>query len=260
VKTAALLAGLQADGATVVREPAPSRDHTERLLPAFGVPVERRGPRVSLTGGARLRPFAWSVPGDVSSAAFLVVAALVLPDAHLRLEGVLLNPLRTAFLDVLRAMGAQLDSGLVASDPEPVGFIEARSSRLYGVSVDPERVPALIDEVPALAVAAAAAEGEFTLSGAAELRVKESDRLAALAEGLGRMGVGVEERPDGLRVVGRGVGALRGARVRSHGDHRIAMALAVAGLAARGDTVIEESECVAVSFPGFFDTLREATA
>jgi 3-phosphoshikimate 1-carboxyvinyltransferase len=154
VKTAALLAGLQADGATVVREPAPSRDHTERLLPAFGVPVERRGPRVSLTGGARLRPFAWSVPGDVSSAAFLVVAALVLPDARLRLEGVLLNPLRTAFLDVLRAMGARLDSGLTATQPEPVGFIEARSSRLYGVSVDPERVPALIDEVPALAVAA----------------------------------------------------------------------------------------------------------
>lgn len=260
VKTALLLAGLQADGTTVVREPVLSRDHTERLLPAFGVPVGRHGLAVSVEGGARLRPFDWSVPGDVSSAAFLVVAALVLPDAQVRVEGVLLNPQRTAFLDVLRAMGAQLDSGLEQTTPEPVGWIEACSSRLHGVSVDPELVPALIDEVPALAVAAAAAEGEFTLSGAAELRLKESDRLAALAEGLGGMGVAIDERPDGLRIAGASGRPLRGARVRSHGDHRIAMALAVAALLADGDTAIEESECVAVSFPGFFDVLREATA
>lgn len=258
VKTAVLLAGLQAAGTTLVREPAASRDHTERLLPAFGVPVTRDGLAAAVSGGARLQPFDWTVPGDVSSAAFLVVAALTLPEAHVRLEGVLLNPQRTAFLDVLRAMGAQIDSGLDTTRPEPVGWIEARSSRLHGVSVEPTLVPALIDEVPALAVAAAAAEGEFTLAGAAELRVKESDRLAALAEGLGRMGATVEERPDGLRVLGGR--PLNGARVRSHGDHRIAMALAVAGLRAKGETTIEAAECVAVSFPGFFDVLHEATA
>lgn len=258
VKSAVLLAGLQAQGTTRVSEPAASRDHTERLLPAFGVPLTRAHLSVSIEGGARLRPLQWSIPGDVSSAAFLVVAALLLPDAHVRVDDVLLNPGRTAFLDVLRAMGARLRVEPRASEPEPVGSIEACSSRLHGVHVPVELVPALIDEVPALAVAACAAEGEFTLAGAAELRVKESDRLAALAEGLGRMGAEIEERPDGLCV--RGGRRLRGAPVRAHGDHRIAMALAVAALQAEGDTQLDDPDCVAVSFPGFFDVLREATA
>ncbi len=244
VKTAVLLAGLQAEGLTTVREPAPSRDHTA---------VERAGLAVSVRGVARLRAAEVTVPGDASSAAFPVVAALILPGSEVRLDGVLLSPGRSAFLGVLKAMGAQVETGLTSTDPEPVGWIAARSSRLRGVTVDPAVVPALIDEVPALAVAAAFAEGTFTVSGAGELRVKESDRIAALAEALARMGGSVEERPDGLSV--HGGRPLRGAAVRSRGDHRIAMAFAVAALAAEGPTDIEEAECASVSFPEFYELL-----
>lgn len=256
VKSAVLLAGLRAEGLTSVGEPALSRDHTERLLPAFGVPVRRDGLSVAVSGGARLSPVEMTVPGDVSSAAFLVVAALICPGSEVRVEGVLLNPLRAAFLDVLRAMGADLEVELTARDPEPVGTIVARSSRLGGARVGAGLVPALVDEVPALAIAAAFAEGELELSGAEELRLKESDRLAALAEGLQAMGVDVQERPDGLLV--RGGRRPRGARLRSHGDHRIAMAFAVAALAAEGDTELEGAEAAAVSFPEFYERLRGA--
>jgi 3-phosphoshikimate 1-carboxyvinyltransferase len=249
VKSAVLLAALQADGRTTVVEPAPTRDHTERLLPAFGVPVDIDGAAVSVTGGARLRPVALDVPGDVSSAAFLVVAGLVLPEALVHIENVLLNPRRTAFLDVLRRMGAQIETGIRTKDPEPVGWIEARASRLGSAVVSAAEVPALIDEVPILAVAAALGEGELVVRDAAELRVKESDRIATLAEGLRRMGATVEEHPDGITVHGRG--KLAGATVRSHGDHRIAMAMAIAGLAAEGETEIEDAGCIAVSFPEF---------
>jgi 3-phosphoshikimate 1-carboxyvinyltransferase len=257
-KTAVLLAGLQAEGRTSVSEPHASRDHTERLLPAFGVALTRDGNRVGVLGGARLRAVEMTVPGDASSAAFLVIAALLLPDAEIRVEGVSLNSGRTAFLDVLREMGGDIEVIPGASGPEPVGTIVARSSSLRGIEITPERVPSLIDEIPALAVAGAVAEGAFRVSGAAELRVKESDRIAALAEGLGRMGVSVAEHADGFALPG--AQRLRGARVRSLGDHRIAMALAVAGLAASGETEIEGAECVAVSFPSFFDVLRAATA
>ena len=257
VKTAVLLAGLQAEGETSVREPAPSRDHTERMLPAFGVAVEREGLRARVRGGARLRGTDVLVPGDASSAAFLVVAALVLPDSHVVVENVLLSPTRIAFIDVLRAMGGQVEARLESSDPEPVGTISASSSRLHGTAVDPAIVPALIDEVPALAAAAAFAEGTFTVTGAGELRIKESDRIAALAAGLAAMGARVRELPDGLVLDGGP--RLRGASVRSHGDHRIAMALAVAALAAEGPTEVEGAECVAVSFPRFFSVLEEAT-
>jgi 3-phosphoshikimate 1-carboxyvinyltransferase len=258
VKTAVLLAGLQAEGTTTVTEPARSRDHTERLLPAFGVPLERNGTTVWLRGGARLTPLTLEVPGDVSSAAFLVVAALILPESWIHIENVLLNPARTAFLDVLKEMGAHIEIGVRHADPEPVGWIEARTSRLRGVAVGAETVPALIDEVPALAVAATRAEGTFTVSGAGELRVKESDRIAALAEGLRAMGARVEERPDGLAITGGP--ALHGARVRAHGDHRIAMALSVAALAARGDSHVEEAECASVSFPEFYAFLERGVA
>jgi 3-phosphoshikimate 1-carboxyvinyltransferase len=257
VKTALLLAGLQAAGPTTVREPSPSRDHTERMLPLFGVPVRREGLAASVSGGARLRGTDVAVPGDASSAAFLVVAALVLPDSEVRLDGVLLSPTRTAFVEVLRAMGGRVEARLEASAPEPVGSIVASSSRLHGTTVDPALVPSLIDEVPALAAAAAFAEGAFTVTGASELRVKESDRIAALAEGLAALGAGVRERPDGLVV--EGGHALRGARVRSHGDHRIAMALAVAAMAAEGVSEIEGADCVAVSFPEFFAVLARGT-
>jgi 3-phosphoshikimate 1-carboxyvinyltransferase len=255
VKTAVLLAGLDAKGTTTVREPAPSRDHTERLLPAFGADLLRDGLSASVTGPARLHGVEMAVPGDVSSAAFLLVAALVLPRSEVRVDGVSLNPARIGFLDVLRSMGADLEVTVEAAQPEPVGSIVARSSALHGVDVAPAAVPGLIDEVPALCVAAAHAQGRFTVSGAGELRLKESDRIAALAEGLGRMGARVEERPDGLVVEGRT--GLRGAAVRAQDDHRIAMALAVAGLTATGVTVIEGAECAAVSFPEFYDVLAQ---
>ncbi|HVR70362.1 MAG TPA: 3-phosphoshikimate 1-carboxyvinyltransferase [Vicinamibacteria bacterium] len=253
VKTAVLLAGLQAEGTTTVRERLPSRDHTERLLPLFGAAVEVSGDALSVRRHEALRPVTFEVPGDASSAAFLVVAAVILPHSEVRIERVLLNPRRVAFLDVLKAMGADVRTGVEASAPEPVGWIEARSSRLQGVAVGPEMVPALIDEVPALAVAAAHAGGAFTISGAGELRVKESDRIAALVAGLGRMGAAIEEHEDGFTI--QGGRPLRGAKVAAQGDHRIAMALAVAALAAHGETEIEDAACASVSFPEFYDLL-----
>jgi 3-phosphoshikimate 1-carboxyvinyltransferase len=257
VKTAVLLAGLQAEGRTTVREPMPSRDHTERMLPCFGVRVERSGLEASVEGGARLRGTSVNVPADASSAAFLVVAALVMPDSEIRLPGVLLSPTRAAFLEVLRAMGGRIETQLEASEPEPVGTIVASSSALRGTRVDPALVPSLIDEVPALAVAAAFASGELEITGASELRLKESDRIAALVSGLRALGARVRELPDGLVVAG---GArLHGARVFSHDDHRIAMALAIAALAAEGPSEIERGECVAVSFPEFYSLLAQAT-
>jgi 3-phosphoshikimate 1-carboxyvinyltransferase len=257
VKTAVLLAGLQAEGVTTVREPAPSRDHTERMLPVFGAPVERGELTATVRGGTRLRAAEITVPGDASSAAFLVVAALVLPDSEVQLDGVLLSPTRTAFLEILRTMGGRVETRLESTDPEPVGSIVASSSTLRGTTVDPAVVASLIDEVPALAVAACRAEGTFTLTDARELRVKESDRIATVVEGLGRLGARVRELPDGLVV--EGGAPLRGARVRSHGDHRIAMALAVAALAADGPTEIDGADCVNVSFPEFFSLLARGT-
>jgi 3-phosphoshikimate 1-carboxyvinyltransferase len=253
VKTAVLLAGLQAPGTTTVREPALSRDHTERLLPAFGVPVQRAGLAVSVSGPARLTPTVMRVPGDASSAAFLIVAALILPDSEVRIDDVLLNPTRTAFLEVLRRMNASIEVDTTTAAPEPVGSIVARSSSLAGIDVPAELAPALIDEVPVLAVAAACAHGRTSFSGVAELRVKESDRIRALAEGLGRMGVPVEERPDGLAV--EGGRALRGAELEACDDHRIAMALSVAALRASGETEIAGAECASISFPQFYDYL-----
>jgi 3-phosphoshikimate 1-carboxyvinyltransferase len=253
VKTAVLLAGLQAEGETTVREPAPSRDHTERLLPAFGAALARDRGVTTLPGGQRLRAASMAVPGDVSSAAFLIVAALIRPHSEVRVEDVLLNPGRTAFLDVLRAMGAAIETGIVRSEPEPVGWIQARSSALHGITLPPGAVPALIDELPILAVAGAHAEGSFTVTGAAELRTKESDRIATLCEGLARMGADVLEQADGFTI--EGGRRLHGSVVRSHGDHRIAMALSVAALAALGPTEIADAECVAVSFPDFYHVL-----
>ena len=228
------------------------------MLPAFGVSLEREGLRARVRGGARLRGAEVVVPGDASSAAFLVVAALVLPDSHVELEGVLLSPTRTAFVDVLRAMGGRVEVRLVASEPEPIGSIVASSSALHGTTVDPAIVPALVDEVPALAAAAAFADGRFTVTGARELRIKESDRISALVEGLAAMGASVRELPDGLVI--EGGRPLTGAAVRSHGDHRIAMALSIAALAASGATHVDGAACVAVSFPGFYALVEQATS
>jgi 3-phosphoshikimate 1-carboxyvinyltransferase len=254
VKTAVLFAGLQAEGETSVVEPAPSRDHTERWLPAFGAQVARDGGRLTVSR-SDLHAVDALVPGDPSSAAFLVAAALVVPDGRVHIDDVGLNPGRIGFLDVLRAMGADVRWEVTSASPEPIGWIEARSGPMTGVPVPLELVPSLIDEVPALAAVATAAGGELEVRGASELRVKESDRIAALVDVLGRLGADVEELPDGLRV--RGGRRLRGASVHAQGDHRIAMAAAVAGLAAEGETVIEDGDCIAVSFPEFADMIRE---
>jgi 3-phosphoshikimate 1-carboxyvinyltransferase len=253
VKTAVLFAGLQADGDTSVVEPGASRDHTERWLPAFGAHVARHGDRLTVRRSP-LRGVDALVPGDPSSAAFLVAAALVVPEGHVHIDDVGLNPGRIGFLEVLRTMGADVRWEVTSTSPEPIGWIEARSGPLTGVAVPPELVPALIDEVPALAAIATAAGGELEVRGASELRVKESDRIAALASVLGRMGADVEELPDGLRV--RGGRRLSGSHVHAQGDHRIAMAAAVAGLSADGETVIEDGDCIAVSFPEFADMIR----
>jgi 3-phosphoshikimate 1-carboxyvinyltransferase len=259
VKTAVLLAGLRADGATTVMEPAPSRDHTERMLAARGVRVMRSGRDISVAGGAELRALDQSIPGDISAAMFFIVAALLIPESRLTITGVGLNPTRTAALDVLTAMGGRIET-IIAGEVggEPVGDISVEASELHGVEVDPKAVPALIDEVPALAVAAVRAEGTTVLTGADELRVKESDRIGALARGLSILGADVREITDGLII--SGPSTLSGGHVDSHNDHRIAMALAVAGLFTAEPVRIIGWKSVASSFPEFLDVLAEARA
>ena len=255
LKSAVLLAGLRAHGRTQVREPLPSRDHTERMLGHFGVHLARDGGRMVLVGGQRLRAAAVPVPGDPSSAAFLLVAALLVPGSEVRVRGVGLNPTRIGALEILRRMGANvLVEGAHDEAGEPRGDLVARASRLRGTRISAEEVPAAIDELPLLAIAAVFAEGETRITGAGELRVKESDRLAAL-EQLGPLGAPLRVTADGLLVRGLGGVPLRGGRVEARGDHRIAMAFAVAGLRAERGVEIDDPECVAVSFPGFFSSL-----
>ena len=254
VKSAVLLAGLWADGPVVVEEPATSRDHSERMLRQFGAQVTAESRRVTLLPGAPLRGTAIQVPGDISSAAFFLVAATVVAGSQVEIRGVNLNPTRAGILDALEAMGARVECRQVSSANEPTGTVIAREARLRGTTVGGALIPRLIDEVPALAVAAALADGATEIRDAAELRVKESDRVAALVRELGKMGARLEERPDGLLIAG---GArLSGACVSSGGDHRIAMALTVAGLVARGETVVEDTACIATSFPEFAETLN----
>jgi 3-phosphoshikimate 1-carboxyvinyltransferase len=250
VKSAILLAGLQATGETSVTEPMLSRDHTERMLTAFGVSVRREGTTVSIPGGARLRATNLRVPGDLSSAAFFLVAAAALPGSELLIHDAGINPTRTGALEVLEAMGAHVTRERERSEGgEPVADLRIRGARLRGAKLGAELIPRLLDEIPALAIAAALAEGETVISGAAELRVKEVDRLSAVAGELAKLGVRVAEEREGLRIVGGR--RLRGAVVRSRGDHRMAMALAVAGLFADGETRVQDVACVETSFPGF---------
>lgn len=258
VKSAILLAGLFADGETAVTEPSRSRDHTERMLAAFGVPVASDGRTVRLRGPAVLSATPVRVPGDISSAAFFLVAAAIVSGSVLTVEGVGLNPSRTGVLDVLRAMGAQVAVDNLRDDGgEPAGDVTVRAAPLHGTTIAGDLIPRLIDELPVLAVAASVADGETVIKDAAELRVKESDRIAALARGLGALGARVEAQPDGLAI--RGVPRLRGGRAASGGDHRMAMALAVAGLRADGPVTVEDTDCIRTSFPGFEDTLRRLT-
>ena len=259
IKSAILLAALRAEGKTTVHEPVPTRDHTERMIQLFGGRVLRSGSEISILGPQRLIGTRVVIPGDPSSAAPFVVAALILPDSEVTIEGVLLNPHRIRYLDVLREMGADIETTITsAADTEPAGRIVARSSSLKGVSIAPLDVPAVVDELPILAVAGALAAGRLEVRGASELRVKESDRIVAMVEGLGALGVNIEEMEDGFRV--EGGRPLGGAPVRSHGDHRIAMALSVAALAAHGDTEVAGAEAVSISLPSFFPELDRGAA
>jgi 3-phosphoshikimate 1-carboxyvinyltransferase len=254
VKSAVLLAGLFADGVTEVIEPAATRDHTEIALEHLGAEVERRGRSTSVRGGAQLKAQKLYVPGDFSSATFFIAGALALKESNLVIQNVGLNPTRTILLDVLVPMGGRIKVlNLGMANGEMIGDLHVEGSALEGGEVPPEAVPGLIDELPMLAVLGTRMQQGIAFHGAAELRVKESDRLRAVAENLRRMGAEVEEWPDGLRVPGQQ--ALRGAELDSFGDHRIAMAFAVAGLFADGTTTIKGSDCVEISFPGFFEAL-----
>ena len=257
VKSAILLAGLFAQGETCVTEPSPSRDHTERMLGAFGVPVRRDGQTARLTGPAAPRGTAVRVPGDLSSAAYFLVAGALVPGSEVAVADVGINPTRTGVLDILRMMGACVEVRDEREEGgEPVGTVAVRAGPLRGVVIGGAVVPRAIDELPVLAVAACLAAGETVIRDAAELRLKESDRVAVLARELGRLGADIMPQPDGLVIAGGR--RLHGGRVRSGGDHRIAMALAVAGLCADGPVIIEDPACIETSFPGFEAALRRA--
>jgi len=264
VKSALLLAGLAARGETVIHEPLPSRDHTERLLAAFGAPiaVDPVGPDgggIRVTGGGTLSGRSVHVPGDFSQAAWFIVAGLLLPGPGLELPAVGVNPTRTGLLPVLERMGARVEirgRETAAGCNEPRADIRVGHGVLRATEVEPAEVPLLIDEIPILAVAAACAEGQTRIRGAAELRVKESNRLAAITVGLRTLGADIDETEDGLVI--RGPARLRGGMVDGHGDHRIVMALAIAGLAAAEPVTITGADCVGISYPAFFDDLRRA--
>lgn len=259
VKTALLLAALAARGTTTLRGEIHSRDHTERMLRHFGVECVVDGASIALTGGQPLRAAVVRVPADPSTAAFWLGAASLVDDGHVELANVSLNPTRIGFMRALQRMGAAVEltptSG--AHEAEPVGHVIARTSALRGVSITPGEVPSMIDELPLLAVLATQAQGQTVVTGAEELRVKETDRIAAVAENLRAMGAELEVRPDGFVI--EGPQRLRGADVRSFHDHRIAMAFSIAALVADGPTTIHDPECIAISYPGFFATLDELT-
>ncbi|MET0581024.1 MAG: 3-phosphoshikimate 1-carboxyvinyltransferase [Pseudoxanthomonas sp.] len=249
VKSAILLAGLYAQGETVVHEPHPTRDYTERMLSAFGVDIDFSPGHARLRGGQRLRATRIAVPADFSSAAFFIVAATIVPGSELRLRAVGLNPRRTGLLIALRAMGADItEENRTEHGGEPVADLVIRHAPLRGIEVPEETVPDMIDEFPALFVAAACASGTTVVRGAAELRVKESDRLAAMSAGLRVLGIKVDETPDGAAIHG---GQLGSGGVESHGDHRIAMAFSVAAQLASGPVAIADVANVATSFPNY---------
>jgi 3-phosphoshikimate 1-carboxyvinyltransferase len=254
VKSAVLLAGLYAEGRTIVREPVPTRDHTERLLCLMGARVASSNGAVGISA-APLRAMECSIPGDISSAAFLIVAACLLPGSEMLLSGVGVNPTRTGLLETLQRMGAEITVENVGQEGnEPVADLIVKSGALGGVEVWGGMIPRLIDELLILAVAATQAEGVTTVRDASELRVKESDRIATVVRELRRMGAQIEERADGFVV--EGPTRLRGARLESHSDHRLAMSLAVAALVAEGESFIAGGDCVGDSFPGFEETLK----
>jgi 3-phosphoshikimate 1-carboxyvinyltransferase len=258
VKTAVLLAGLAANGRTRLRGKLRSRDHTERMLPRFGASLDVRGDEIAIEGGQRLRGTFVEVPGDPSSAAVWIAAALMTRGSDITLQDVSLNPTRTGFVDVVRRMGADVETTFRRREPEPIGSVRVRSSELRAVDLGADEIPLVIDELPLLAVLATRAEGRTLVRGAAELRVKESDRIEAIADALRAMGAVIETFDDGFAI--DGPQQLRGALIDPQGDHRIAMAAAVASLAAHGDTTIFDAECVGVSYPSFYGTLASVSS
>lgn len=266
VKSAILLAGLFTKGKTTVTEPSRSRDHTERMLKSMGAKIEfsRTGAlnkpnRVSISGGGELKGIHLTVPGDFSSAAFFISAALIVPGSHLFIKNVNLNFTRIGFLIVLKKMGARFRlRNITTQGGEPVGEIEVKYSRLKGVQVSKDEIPSMIDEIPILAIVASQAQGKTIVSGAEELRVKESDRLAAIVSELSKMGAQIKERKDGFIIQGPCV--LRGASCDSFGDHRMAMSLAVAGLVSKGKISIKDFGCTRVSYPNFLNDLSKLSS
>jgi len=257
VKSALLLAALGAQGITSITEPSLSRDHTERLLEASGVVLGRSHRTVTVDGGQWPAPIELRVPGDISSAIFLLVAATLIPGSDLTVVDVGLNPTRCGALEVLQRMGARLDTEVLREEGgEPVGSVRARASNLQGVQIGGEQIPTLVDEIPALAIAAAHAEGETIVTGASELRVKESDRIAALVEGLGTLGAQARALPDGIVV--EGPAAWSGGDIDERGDHRIALAFALAGVVSGRPVRIKRWETVNTSFPEFWDVVSQA--
>jgi 3-phosphoshikimate 1-carboxyvinyltransferase len=256
IKSCLLLAGLQADGVTTVREPSLSRDHTERMLPAFGAKVEREHGQVSVRGGQSLVGTRVRVPGDISSAAFLLAAALMVPGSRITIEDVGLNSTRTGILDAFRMMGAEL--AVEQTDVwcnEPVGRVTISADELKSIEIGGELIPRLIDEIPILAVVATQAKGETVIRDAAELKVKETNRIATTAQELRKLGAQVEETEDGLIIFGPT--PLGGGVCQSHGDHRIGMAMAIAGLASASGVCVEGTDAIRVSFPGFSNFIQQ---
>jgi len=256
VKSCLLFAGLYAGGETVITEPAPTRDHTERMLRGFGYKVTTDGATIRVRGGGKLKASDIDVPADISSAAFFLVGAAVAPGSDLVLEHVGINPTRIGVINILRLMGADLTTENEREvGGEPVADLRIRGKKLRGIRIPEDQVPLAIDEFPALFIAAACAEGETVLTGAHELRVKESDRIAVMADGLKRLGIAAHETPDGIVIQG---GTIEGGQVESHGDHRIAMSFAMAALRASSPIVIRDCKNVATSFPNFVELASQA--
>jgi 3-phosphoshikimate 1-carboxyvinyltransferase len=256
VKSAILLAGLYAEGETEVIEPEPSRDHTERMLTYLGVPIKKNGHSIKINKVSKINSGEIIVPSDLSSAAFFMVAALITPGSEVLIKNVGINPLRTGVIDILKNMGGDIEIiNERGVNGEPIGDILARSSNLHATEISGDIIPKAIDELPLVAVAASFAEGTTLIKDAKELRVKETDRIHAMATELGKLGVQVEEFEDGMSIIG--TQALTGATCSSWGDHRIAMSIAIAALRAKGETEIIEADCVSVSYPGFFEVIDE---
>ncbi len=259
VKSAILLAGLYADGVTRVREPRVSRDHTEKMFESAGADFFRQEDWLCVRQTRTLKPLSFEIPGDFSAAAFFIAGAAMLPGSRVRVEKVGLNPLRTGLINVLLRMGASIITEIHTAHPEPIGTVCVEGRRLQGTRVTGDEIPGLIDELPILMMVMALSEGESLISGAEELRVKETDRILSMVTNLNAVGGDLKELPDGCMI--RGVDQLRGAEVKSFGDHRTAMSMAIASLAASGEMFIHDTDCIATSFPGFqaaFENLRKA--